>query len=168
MARNTDKSLAGRVGRMLEVMSVWATRWAGSSWAFSLALLIIIAWVVTGPIFDYSDTWQLVINTGTTIITFLMVFLIQRAQNKDAMAIQLKLNEIVAALQGASNRLIDVEDLDEAELVALHRHYQKLAVLSKQANDIFSSHSVDEAERRHDAKQSKKATPKKAAAKRGS
>lgn len=163
MAQQKGRGLASRVGRMLEIMSVWATRWAGSSWAFSLALMIIVVWVLTGPIFDYSDTWQLVINTGTTIITFLMVFLIQRAQNKDAMAIQLKLNEIVASLQDASNRLINIEDLDKSELVALHRHYQKLALLSKEANDIFSSHSIDEAERRHVAKQSKKTPPKKPA-----
>jgi low affinity Fe/Cu permease len=142
-----------RTGRALETMSLWATRWAGSSWAFALAALLIVTWLVTGPLFGYSNTWQLVINTGTTIITFLMVFLIQRAQNKDAMAIQLKLNEIVASMQYASNRLINVEDLTEAELVTLHRHYRTLAVLSKKENDIFSSHSVDEAERRHDIKQ---------------
>jgi low affinity Fe/Cu permease len=143
-----------RIGRRLETMSIWATRWAGSSWAFSLAALTIAAWLLTGPLFGYSNTWQLVINTGTTIVTFLMVFLIQRAQNKDAMAIQLKLNEIVASMQDASNRLINIEDLDESELVTLHRHYQTLAALSKRENDIFSSHSIDEAERRHDVKQS--------------
>jgi hypothetical protein len=95
---------ASRFGQTLEQVSRWATRWAGSSWAFSLAVLVIVVWLVTGPIFHFSDTWQLVINTGTTIVTFLMVFLIQRAQNKDGLAIQLKLNEIVAALDGASNR----------------------------------------------------------------
>ncbi|MCM3900667.1 MAG: low affinity iron permease family protein [Pyrinomonadaceae bacterium] len=81
-----------------------------------IALSVIIVWGFTGPLFNFSDTWQLVINTGTTIITFLMVFLIQRPQNKDALAIHLKLNEIVAALQGASNRLIDVESLTEEEI----------------------------------------------------
>jgi low affinity Fe/Cu permease len=100
-------------------------------------------------LFDFSNTWQLVINTGTTIITFLMVFLIQRAQNKDALAIQLKLNEIVASLKGASNRLIDIEGLSERELETLHHHYQQLSTLSKQQHDLFSSHSVDEAQRRH-------------------
>ena len=139
-------------GRLLETMSHWATQWTGSSWAFSLAVLVILAWVVTGPLFGFSNTWQLVINTGTTIVTFLMVFLIQRAQNKDALAIQLKLNEIVAALRDASNRLINIEDLDEFELETLHRHYQTLAALSKKENDIFSSHSVDEAQRRHETK----------------
>src|ERR671913_1692233 len=99
------------------------TRWSGSSWGFGTALSIVIIWAATGPIFRWSDTWQLVINTGTTIVTFLMVFLIQRTQNKDGMAIQLKLNELVAAMEGASNRLIDVEDLTEEELKTLHDHY---------------------------------------------
>ena len=89
------------------------------------------------------------INTGTTIVTFLMVFLIQRFQNKDAHALHLKLNEIVAALQGASNRLINVEDLSEAEVTALHRHYQTLCVMAARDEDIAQSHSVEEAERRH-------------------
>ena len=106
-------------GRFLERMSHLVTLWSGSSGAFALAALVIAVWLVTGPLFGFSDTWQLVINTGTTIVTFLMVFLIQRAQNKDAMAIQLKLNELVAAVTGASNRLIDVEDLSEEELTQL-------------------------------------------------
>src|SRR5207302_10092421 len=92
----------------------------GTSWAFIGALAVIVAWAATGPIFGFSDTWQLVINTGTTIVTFLMVFLIQRAQNKDARAIHLKLNEIVAAVEGASNRLVNVEDLTEDEVSLLH------------------------------------------------
>ena len=117
------RSRRPRSAPFLERMSTVITRWTGSTAAFALACLVILAWVVTGPLFGYSDTWQLVINTGTTIITFLMVFLIQRAQNKDSMAIQLKLNELVAAVEGASNRLIDVEDLSEEELVALHRFY---------------------------------------------
>ena len=141
-----------QVGRLLEHISQWATHWTGSSWAFTLAVFVIIAWLITGPLFDFSNTWQLVINTGTTIVTFLMVFLIQRAQNKDGLAIQLKLNEIVASLQGASNRLIDIEGLSERELETLHRHYQQLAALSKGQHDLFSSHSVDEAERRHHKK----------------
>jgi low affinity Fe/Cu permease len=104
------------IGHVLERFSTTVTRWAGSTTAFSLACAIVLAWAATGPIFGFSDTWQLVINTGTTIVTFLMVFLIQRTQNKDSMAIQLKLNELVGAMEGASNRLIDVEDLTEAEL----------------------------------------------------
>ncbi|HYE66569.1 MAG TPA: low affinity iron permease family protein, partial [Pyrinomonadaceae bacterium] len=111
---------SGSFGSMLERFSHQATVWAGSSWAFMVALGIIIIWAATGPLFGFSDTWQLVINTGTTIVTFLMVFLIQRTQNKDALALHLKLNEIVAAIEGASNRLIDVEDLTEEEVLILH------------------------------------------------
>jgi low affinity Fe/Cu permease len=116
--------------------------------AFAVACSIVILWAVTGPLFGFSDTWQLVINTGTTIVTFLMVFLIQRGQNKDAMAIQLKLNELVAAVHGASNRLIDVEDLTEDELQVLHRYYLKLAKLAKKDSDMAQSHSVEEARTR--------------------
>ncbi len=111
--------------------------------------MVISAWLVTGPLFHFSDTWQLVINTSTTIVTFLMVFLIQRAQNKDALALHLKLNEIVAAIQGASNRLIDVEALSEDELHVLQEHYRRLATIAKRDVDIRSSHSVEEAETRH-------------------
>src|SRR2546428_12116496 len=121
----------------------------GSSWAFILAVAVIVAWAVTGPMFHYSDTWQLVINTGTTIVTFLMVFLIQRAQNKEASAMQMKLNEIVAALEGASNRLISVEDLSEHELGVLHIHFQRLAEMARSESNIAESHSVEEAEARH-------------------
>src|SRR6201999_3694250 len=115
----------------LEQFSHRATLATGSTAAFVLAVLTVAIWIATGPIFGYSDTWQLVINTGTTIVTFLMVFLIQRTQNKDALATQLKLNEILAAMAGASNRLIDVEDLSEEEIALLHKHYQKLVVMAK-------------------------------------
>ena len=137
------------VGKRLERWSRTVTSWAGSSWAFAGAALVIVAWLVTGPIFHYSDTWQLVINTGTTIVTFLMVFLIQRSQNKDALAVHLKLNEIVAAIQGASNRLIDVEDLSEGELVRLHQFYRRLADMAKRDGDLGKSHSVEEADAVH-------------------
>ena len=140
---------------MLERFSHQITKWAGSSLAFTVALGIIIVWGVTGPLFKYSDTWQLVINTGTTIVTFLMVFLIQRSQNKDALAIHLKLNEIVAALDGASNRLIDVEDLTEKEIEVLHKHYQKLVTMAEHDDKLTVSHSVEEAEDRHEHKQKK-------------
>jgi low affinity Fe/Cu permease len=100
---------------------------AGSFWTFSLALLVVLVWAATGPIFHYSETWQLVINTGTTIVTFLMVFVIQHAQNKDMRAVQLKLNELIAAVEGASNRLIDVEDLSDRELEHLYARFQVLA-----------------------------------------
>jgi low affinity Fe/Cu permease len=141
-----------RLGRTLERFSQWSSRGAGSSWAFSLAVLVLLVWATTGPLFGFSDTWQLVINTGTTIVTFLMVFLIQRAQNKDALAIQLKLNEIVAAIHGASNRLIDIEDLSEMELNALHQHYRELARIAKHDHDLLCSHSVEEAGKRHHRK----------------
>jgi low affinity Fe/Cu permease len=125
-----------------------------------LACLVIIVWVVTGPLFHFSDTWQLVINTGTTIVTFLMVFLIQRSQNKDALAVHLKLNEIVAALEGASNRLIDVEDLTEAEIKTLHAHYKKLVAMAKKDLQLTQSHSVEEAQVRHEMKHRKHRHPK--------
>ncbi|HEY0320115.1 MAG TPA: low affinity iron permease family protein [Pyrinomonadaceae bacterium] len=134
---------------MLERFSHQVTVWAGSSWAFLIALSVIIIWGITGPIFRFSDTWQLVINTGTTIVTFLMVFLIQRSQNKDALAIHLKLNEIVAALDGSSNRLIDVEDLSEDEVKLLHKYYQQLATMSKHDSKLTMSHSIEEAQERH-------------------
>src|SRR5947207_2552253 len=135
--------------RALEKFARRATVWTGSSAAFALACLTILVWAVTGPIFHYSDTWQLVINTGTTIVTFLMVFLIQRAQNKDSLAIHLKLNELVAAVEGASNRLVNVEDLTEDEVQALHRHYCKLVELAKADAHLTESHSVEEAAARH-------------------
>jgi low affinity Fe/Cu permease len=140
------------LGRRFERFSTSVTRWTGSTTAFALACGTIVAWAATGPIFDYSDTWQLVINTGTTIVTFLMVFLIQRTQNKDSLAVQLKLNELVAAIEGSSNRLIDVEDLDEKELRTLHEYYGRLAQMAKKDYTLTESHSVEEAEERHATK----------------
>jgi low affinity Fe/Cu permease len=141
-----------RQGGLLERVSGTVTAWTGSTVAFACAVGIVVAWALSGPIFGYSDTWQLVINTGTTIVTFLMVFLIQRSQNKDALAIHLKLNELVAALQGASNRLIDVEALSEQELRTLEQHFAALADLAAKDANIAQSHSVEEADRRHLAK----------------
>ena len=146
------RKVQGRRADLLERSATAATRWAGSGPGFGFAVGTILMWAITGPLFDWSDTWQLVINTGTTIVTFLMVFLIQRTQNKDGMAIQLKLNEVVAAIEGASNRLIDVEDLTERELRVLHEHFQRLAEMARQDRDILSSHSIDEAEARHESK----------------
>ena len=140
------------LGQTFEHLSEAATRWTGSTPAFGAALTVIVVWGLLGPVFGYSDTWQLVINTGTTIVTFLMVFLIQRAQNKDALAVHMKLNELVAAVKGASNRLIDVESLSEQDLRVLGRHYHELAVLARQAADIAESHSVEEARSRHQLK----------------
>lgn len=136
----------------IETFSTAVSRWTGGTSAFALACVVIVAWAISGPIFGFSNTWQLVINTGTTIVTFLMVFLIQRAQNKDSMAIQLKLNELVAAMDGASNRLIDVEDLTEEELKTLHRYYGKLVAMARKDATLTSSHSVEEAEARHASK----------------
>ena len=130
----------------------WAARATGQPFSFMLAAGIILVWAVTGPLFHFSDTWQLVINTGTTIVTFLMVFLIQRAQNKESKAIQLKLNEIVAAIQGASNHLIDVENLSEQDIEMLHKHYGELARLAAKAGNVLESHSIEEARDRSEFK----------------
>jgi low affinity Fe/Cu permease len=138
-----------KVAGVFERVSGWATKWSGSSYAFALAVGVIVVWAATGPVFHYSDTWQLVINTGTTIVTFLMVFLIQRGQNKESLAIQLKLNELVAAVKGASNRLINVEDLTEEEVKVLHNHYCKLVELAKQDDRLTVSHSIEDAELDH-------------------
>ncbi|MBB2145383.1 low affinity iron permease family protein [Pedobacter sp. LMG 31464] len=132
-----------------------ATRFTGSSYAFLAATAIVILWALTGPVFDYSETWQLVINTGTTIITFLMVFLIQKSQNKDSKAIQLKLNELIAAHEHASNRMVDIEDLTEAELDQLHKFYVTIAKLAKKETDIHCSHSIDVAEELNELKLTK-------------
>ena len=136
-------------GNAPERLAAVATRWTGSTSAFLAAVLIIVAWLVTGPIFHFSDTWQLVINTGTTIVTFLMVFLIQRSQNKDSLAVQIKLNELIAAVEGASNRLISAEDLSEEELRALQAHFEKLSEMAKTERRLTESHSIEEAEARH-------------------
>ena len=152
MPRNRSK-----VSELLEKFSYQATKATGTSVAFVLAVLVIVVWGITGPVFHYSDTWQLVINTGTTIVTFLMVFLIQRAQNKDALALHLKLNEIVAALEGASNRLIDVEDLSEPEIDALRKYYKRLIELARKDDNLTTTHSIEEAAERHGYKYKPKA-----------
>lgn len=128
-----------------EKFANWATHFTGSSPAFIGAVSIVLIWGLSGPIFNYSETWQLVINTGTTIITFLMVFLIQKSQNKDSKAIHLKLNELIAALEGTSNRMVDIEDLNEEELDQLHKFYARLAQLAKKDTDLLCSHSIDAA-----------------------
>jgi low affinity Fe/Cu permease len=136
-------------GRWLEHLATSVTHWTGGTSAFAIAAATIVIWLVTGPFFGYSDTWQLIINTGTTIVTFLMVFLIQRSQNKDSLAIHLKLNEIVAALDGASNRLIEVESFSEDELNLLRRHYHTLVTMAAHDVTLTKSHSVEEAGVRH-------------------
>jgi low affinity Fe/Cu permease len=136
----------------LELFAQAVAAFTGTSTAFALAVATVVIWLASGPFFHYSETWQLVINTGTTIVTFLMVFLIQRSQNKESLAMQLKLNELVAAIEGASNRLVNVQDLGEDELRVLHKHYATLAALAKDAASLRESHSVDEARARHHAK----------------
>jgi low affinity Fe/Cu permease len=106
--------------------SAKSSHYLGSRWAFICAIVVILIWAITGPIFHYSDTWQLVINTGTTIVTFLMVFLIQNTQNRDARAIHLKLNELIHAIDKARNKMIDVENLSDLELDELARTYEKI------------------------------------------
>lgn len=145
-------SRRGSFSSRFEGLSETVTRWTGSGTAFFVAVGVIVLWVVLGPIFHFSDTWQLVVNTGTTIVTFLMVFLIQRTQNKEALAIHLKLNEIVAALDGASNRLIEAESFSEEELDTLRSHYKELAALARKDARVTESHSVEEARHRHGAK----------------
>ena len=130
-----------------------AVRASGSSAGFSVAVIALLVWAATGPLADFSENWQLVVNTGTTIITFLMVFLIQHAQNKDSTAIHLKLNELIASHSKASNRLVSIEDLDEKALDQLHAFYRHLADLSGKSNDIHESHSYDEATALHTEKQ---------------
>jgi low affinity Fe/Cu permease len=128
-----------------EAFSRTITQWTGSTAAFLLALTTIGVWGLTGPIFQYSETWQLIINTGTTIITFLMVFLIQRAQNKDSLALHMKLNELIAATKTASNRLVNAEDLDEEELQILHKYFARLAAEARADADLHHTHTPDEA-----------------------
>jgi low affinity Fe/Cu permease len=133
-------------GNRLENFSQRVSQWTGSTQAFGLALAFVLIWAITGPVFRFSQGWQMVINTGTTIATFLMVFLIQRAQNKESRAVQLKLNEIVAALEGASNRLVGAEELSEGELHALHQRYLKLAedVSGRHGPSLKQATSVEE------------------------
>lgn len=137
---------------IFERISQYCTLFTGTTAAFILACLTIMIWLITGPLFGFSDTWQLVINTGTTIITFLMVFLIQRAQNKDSKAIHLKLNELIASLKGPSNRLVDVEELTEKEIEILGSYYRRLSEMAKKEKDLSRSHSIEEAEELHRSK----------------
>jgi len=132
-----------------EQFSNWATNATGSSTAFILASATIVIWAGTGPVFKYSETWQLIINTGTTIVTFLMVFLIQKSQNKDSKALHLKLNELIAAHQGASNRMVNIEAITEKELDQLHKFYVRIAILAKEENDLGCTHSIDAADDNH-------------------
>ena len=128
-----------------ERFATGVTKATGSTGAFIFAFTLVIAWALSGPFFHYSENWQLVINTGTTIITFLMVFLIQKAQNKDSLAIQLKLNELVAAHEFASNRLVNVENMSEEDLKVIQKFYSSLSKMTRSEESLQQSHSIDEA-----------------------
>ena len=132
--------------RLFDKVANKLTKAAGSPAASLTAFFSIILWAIAGPIFDFSNTWQLFINTGTTIITFLMVFIIQQSQNKDTIAIHLKLNELIASNKNASNQLVDIEDLTEAELETVKRFYIKLADKAESEDDITKTHSLAEVE----------------------
>ena len=146
------KEISTSKGGYFEKFAVTVAKATGSTYAFIIAFSLVLIWAATGPAFHFSDSWQMVINTGTTIITFLMVFLIQKAQNKDSLAIQLKLNELVAAHEFASNRLVDVENMTEAELKVIQRYYAKLSDFTKKEESLQQSHSIDEAKDQHDLK----------------
>ena len=121
-----DRDLFCRIRDAFGVFARKTSNILGTAWAFVIALLVIVVWAVTGPTFHYSDTWQLIINTGTTIVTFLMVFLIQNTQNRDAKAVHLKLDELIRALGPARNKLVDLEKLSDDELQALEGEFEKL------------------------------------------
>jgi low affinity Fe/Cu permease len=144
-----SKPQSSPLSRQFEKISNSITRIAGRPATSIASIVLVLIWAATGPFFDYSETWQLIINTSTTIITFLMVFVIQTSANKDTIAVQIKLNELIASNEKASNRLIDVEDLTAAELEVLKKFYVKLSELAEKEKDLFSSHSIDEAEAVH-------------------
>jgi len=147
------KTIAEKSRRSLfERFACYITEATGTTRAFLLALSCVLVWAVSGFAFNFSENWQLVINTGTTIITFLMVFLIQKSQNKDSLAIQLKLNELVAAHEFASNRLVNVENMTEDELKVIKKYYSKLSELSMHEDNLQRSHSIEEARQNSDFK----------------
>jgi low affinity Fe/Cu permease len=135
-----------------EHLAAQVTKATGSTPAIIIAFASVIIWAILGPVFKYSENWQLVINTSTTIITFLMVFLIQKSQNKESIAVQLKLNELVAAHEFASNRLVDVENMSEDELKIIQKYYSRLKLNTKNEESLQQSHSIDEAGKMHDLK----------------
>lgn len=147
-----DRINTTRRANFFERFSGKVTKATGSTPAFIIAFTAILAWAFSGPFFKFSEEWQLVINTGTTIITFLMVFIIQKAQNKDSLAIQLKLNELVAAHEFASNRLVNVENMTEDELKVIKKYYSKLSEMTMKEESLQQSHSIDEARENHEFK----------------
>jgi low affinity Fe/Cu permease len=145
----TTNKKVDNLSRTFERISNVITKAAGRPATSLGSIVLVLIWAASGPFFDFSENWQLIINTSTTIITFLMVFVIQTSQNKDTIAVQIKLNELIAANKNASNRLIDVEDLTAAELEVLKKFYVKLSQLAEKERDLFSTHSIDEAEKVH-------------------
>src|SRR5262245_28646065 len=139
----TNKGLPGAPGRA-ERLTQRVTRWVGSGPGVGLVLLAVLGWLVAGLVGGFTDAWLWAINTCAAVVTVLMVFLIQRSQNKDTLALQLKLNEIVAALEGASNRLIDVESLSEEEVRRLHRRYQSLAKSALSREEVTSAYTAED------------------------
>jgi low affinity Fe/Cu permease len=158
----SKKEVKAKMGTF-EKFSHIVTSATGSTPAFMIAFGLVLLWAVTGPIFSFSQEWQMVINTGTTIITFLMVFLIQKSQNKDSLAVQLKLNELVASHEYASNRLVNVEEITEEELNVIKKYYASLSELAKKEGSLQQSHSIDDA---HDAHEFKKKFEKNSKAKK--
>jgi low affinity Fe/Cu permease len=143
------------ISRFFNRFSTKVTQLTGRPIATIIAFAMVLGWGISGPFFGYSESWQLLINTTTTIITFLMVFIIQQSQNKDTIALQLKLNELIACNEKASNRLVDIEDLTEEELIMLKRFYIKLSDLAEKERDLYTSHSIDEADTYHRDKKRK-------------
>jgi low affinity Fe/Cu permease len=143
---NNPQKNKKKYNKVFDHIASKVTRATGNAITFVIAAMLILVWLISGPFFDFSDTWQLIINTSTTIVTFLMVFIIQQSQNKDTTAIQLKLNELIACNAKASNRLIDIEDLTEEELLVLKKFYIHLSKLSaKEDTNLYSTHSIDDA-----------------------
>ncbi|HSZ71612.1 MAG TPA: low affinity iron permease family protein [Cytophagaceae bacterium] len=144
---------------VFEKFSSYVAEATGNRYAFISAISLVILWLCSGPFFHYSETWQLIINTGTTIITFLMVFVIQKAQNKESLSIQLKLNELLASNEIASNRLVCVEELSEEDMKVLRTFYSHLAAMAKKDGNLKESHSIEEAAEFHQIKKGKDRTP---------
>ena len=140
MSTQSNENISG-----FEKVSNTITTYSGSSPVFLVAVGLILLWGITGPVFHFSNTWLLIANTSTSIITFLMVFLIQKSQNKESIAVQLKLNELIAASNHASNRLLNIQDLSEEELKTLYEHYRTLVELTHKAESNTQSHSVEDA-----------------------
>jgi low affinity Fe/Cu permease len=145
LRRNKHRALFDRIAGTI-------TQAVGTSGAFAIAFGAILVWGASGPLFGFSEGWQLVVNTATTIVTFLMVFVIQHSQNKDSVALHLKLNELLSAHRNASNRLIAIEDLDETELATLRQFYCRLGELAAEHRGVESTHSLEEALQAHEEK----------------